>query len=124
MAIPNQLRELVSETLKNRLSSEESLIMRAWEDDNFKQTLLSNPKAAIAEAVGESLPDDIEVEILEETSNKVYFVIPNNPASAMATGEQGELSEEALEQVAGGVCVGWSLLKRCFAWSAVRKAGE
>jgi hypothetical protein len=40
----------------------------------------------------------------------------------MAVQGEGELSEEALEQVAGGVCVGWSFARVCVAWTAVRKA--
>jgi hypothetical protein len=119
MAIPNELKQLVAESIKNRLSSEESIVMRAWEDDNFKQSLMSNPKAAIAEATGETIPDDVEVEILQETANKVYFVIPTNPVAVMAVEGEGELSEEALEQVAGGIIVGnWN---KCLFWSKVRK---
>jgi hypothetical protein len=42
------------------------------------------------------LPEGIEIEVLEETPNKAYFVIPVNPMAAV------ELSEEELEVVAGG----------------------
>ncbi|KAF3886226.1 hypothetical protein AB0758_10190 [Tolypothrix bouteillei VB521301_2] len=37
---------------------------------------------------------------------------------------EGELSDEALEEVAGGVCVGWSFIKACVAWSFARNANK
>ena len=37
---------------------------------------------------------------------------------------EGELTDEALEAVAGGVCVGWSFAKVCVAWTAVRNANQ
>ncbi|HEY9768998.1 MAG TPA: hypothetical protein V6C71_10970, partial [Coleofasciculaceae cyanobacterium] len=45
------------------------------------------------------LPDGLEIKILEETSNTLYLVIPRNPLNAEVT---EDLSEEALESVAGG----------------------
>lgn len=54
-----------------------SLITKAWQDDNFKKELLSNPKAVIQRETGEEIPDDIQVNIVEETANQIYFVIPN-----------------------------------------------
>ncbi|BAY42693.1 hypothetical protein SAMD00079811_02710 [Scytonema sp. HK-05] len=35
-----------------------------------------------------------------------------------------ELSDEALDAVAGGVCVGWSFVKACVAWSFFRNANN
>jgi hypothetical protein len=101
-----QLKQIVSEAINTRFEFEQKLIQRAWEDENFKQELLNNPKAVYARESGEELPNALEIEVIQETANKVYLVLPNNPAPAI-TGE-GELSEEALEAVAGGRCRDWS----------------
>src|SRR4051794_40125031 len=67
------------------MSAEQSLkiqiIQKAWEDAEFKKQLLANPKAAIKDAFGLEIPDSYEIEALEETSNKLYLVIPENPTS-------------------------------------------
>lgn len=58
----------------------DQIIQKAWEDAEFKQQLIANPKAAVKEAFGVDVPDTIEVEVLEETANKFYLVIPQSPA--------------------------------------------
>ncbi|HAX78727.1 MAG TPA: NHLP leader peptide family natural product precursor [Cyanobacteria bacterium UBA11372] len=113
--------------MNTRFEFERQLIERALEDENFKQELLSNPKAVYARESGEQLPKDLEIEVIQETPNKVYLVLPTNPAQ-MTTAED-ELSEEALEAVAGGgickfgsiVCIGTN---KCYVWSAVRNAND
>ncbi|WP_334812692.1 NHLP leader peptide family RiPP precursor [Nostoc sp.] len=74
---------------------EEKIIARAWQDASFKQKLLSNPRAAF-EKEGIPLPQSIELKVVEESSNTLYFVLPIQPS------ETGELSEAELESVAGG----------------------
>ncbi|WP_017740065.1 NHLP leader peptide family RiPP precursor [Scytonema hofmannii] len=95
-----ELKQIISQAMNNRFEFEQKLIQRAWEDENFKQELLSNPKAVYARESGEELPNDLKIEVIQETGNKVYLMLPNNPASAITN--EGELSEEALEAVAGG----------------------
>ncbi len=72
---------------------EDKLIIHAWQDEAFKQQLLSQPKEALAKE-GINLPSNVEVSVLEEKPNHVYLVLPINPAS--------ELSDAELESVAGG----------------------
>lgn len=79
-----------------RQEIEEKIIARAWQDESFKQELLSNAKSAF-EKEGIPLPENIEVRIVEESSNTIYFVLPAQPS------EIGELSDAELESVAGGV---------------------
>ena len=80
---------------KTRKEIESNLIAKAWKDDSFKQQLMNNPKSAIAEA-GISLPESIEVKVIEETANTFYLVIPRQPS------QEKELSEADLQSVAGG----------------------
>jgi hypothetical protein len=82
------------------------VIARAWKDEAFKQELLSNPKGVLERelaqlAPGATLPADIQIQVLEETSTTHYVVLPAKPPI-----ESGEaLSEVELERVAGG-CTG------------------
>ncbi len=79
---------------------EARLVGRAWEDEAFKQALLHNPRAAIQNATGLQLPDDINIKVLEETPDTLYLVLPADPLSQESA--EGELSDAALAMVAGG----------------------
>ncbi|HEV8025670.1 MAG TPA: NHLP leader peptide family RiPP precursor [Candidatus Nanopelagicales bacterium] len=57
-------------------SSYEIVRRRAEEDPDFRERLLADPRAVIAEVRGEALPEDLEVEIIENTPNKVHLVVP------------------------------------------------
>ncbi|MBD1835214.1 NHLP leader peptide family natural product precursor [Cyanobacteria bacterium FACHB-472] len=86
-------------TAMTKREIEEKIIARAWQDASFKQELLSNPRTAF-EKEGIPLPQSIELRVVEESSNTLYFVLPMQPS------ETGELSEAELESVAGGGWVG------------------
>jgi hypothetical protein len=64
------------------------VIARAWSDGDYKARLVANPRSVLTE-------DGPELRAVEDTADVRYFVIPVAPA-------EGELSEDALEQVAGG----------------------
>ena len=83
----------------NRHDFEADLISRAWKDEAFKQEIISNPKAVYAKELQQELPESLEIRVLEETPTTLYLVIPQNPANAQVS---EELSDEALEAVAGG----------------------
>jgi hypothetical protein len=89
-----------NDSIKQRQELEAQCIAKAWEDDKFKQELISNPKAVYAKLMGSPFPDNVDLQVLEESPNTYYLVIPNNPEVSE------ELSEEALEAVAGGAFVG------------------
>lgn len=81
---------------QTRREFETNLIARAWKDEAFKQELMNNPQAVYEQELGKKAPEGHEFQVLEETSNTTYLVIPKKPETSE------ELSEEALESVAGG----------------------
>jgi hypothetical protein len=71
------------------------LIEKAWADPSFKRSLVSQPITTIERFLGITLPNSIQVKVLEESHNTLYLVIPQS-----STPE--ELSDLDLEMVAGG----------------------
>jgi hypothetical protein len=63
------------------------IVARAWSDEEFKQRLLADPRAVLAEN-GLEVPEDIEVQMLEDTPTTRTFVLPPPPTD--------ELSDEEL----------------------------
>ncbi len=59
------------------------VIQKAWEDPSFKQRLLTDPKAALKEALGVIIPDNVTLKAVEEGSHEFYLVIPPSPASGV-----------------------------------------
>jgi hypothetical protein len=82
-----------------RTEIERTLVQRSLEDENFRQTLLADPKGTLEQELGGRFPESIEVRVVEESADTIYLVLPS--ASPLG-GEGGELSDEALEAVAGG----------------------
>jgi hypothetical protein len=72
------------------------VITKAWEDDSFKKALLSDPKAAIAREFGVEIGDEATLQVHEETADTVHLILPPRP-------QEGELSDEQLDSVAGGM---------------------
>ncbi|BAY42698.1 hypothetical protein SAMD00079811_02760 [Scytonema sp. HK-05] len=48
----------------------------------------------------------------------------NSEFEQESTTQFEELSEEDLEVVAGGICLGWSLIKQCKYWSIIRNGND
>ncbi|TXK80038.1 NHLP leader peptide family RiPP precursor [Paenibacillus sp. N3.4] len=61
------------------------IIQKAWEDDSFKEQLLVDPKAALKQAFNITIPADITIKTVEETSTEFVLVIPTNPAKVLVT---------------------------------------
>lgn len=59
------------------------VIEKAWQDPSFKAKLLSNPKEAIQEALGVTLPEHIKIKAVEENSDEFYVVLPPSPSTAI-----------------------------------------
>lgn len=66
----------------SRAKLEATLIRRAWESEEFKQKLFTDPKKAIAD-LGYTLPENMEISVVEEHRNKMIFVLPPNPLGSM-----------------------------------------
>lgn len=71
------------------------LVMRVWNDPEFKKKLTTNTRATLKE-IGLNLPPDVELEIHIQTPKHVHLVIPEKPP------ELGELTEEEMRKFAGG----------------------
>jgi hypothetical protein len=77
-------------------------IAKAKEDPAFKQLLLTNPKAAIEQEIGQTLPANLEIEVVQQTKHKLYMILPLEKDEIQTQ----ELSDRELEAVSGGT--GWS----------------
>jgi hypothetical protein len=69
------------------------IIAKAWRDPAFKAELIANPAAAL-KAEGINVPAGMAVTVLENTDKLFHLVLPPVPTD--------ELSDEALDGVAGG----------------------
>lgn len=68
---------------------------KAWADEGFKTRLLREPAQVLREH-GISVPDGVEIRIVENTDRVVHLVLPPRP--------EEELTEEQLARVTGGMC--------------------
>jgi len=73
------------------------VVANAWADPDYKERLKADPSAVLAEQ-GLEVPEGIEVRIVENTDDVVYFTLPPEPSEV--------LDDDALEAVAGGSTVG------------------
>jgi hypothetical protein len=75
------------------------VISRAWADEEYKARFVSDPVAVLHEA-GLETPEGMEFRVVENTADVLYITLPPAPA------EELELSDDALELVAGGATAG------------------
>ena len=72
------------------------LFQFATENPRYHEALLRDPRDILERQLNTKLPDNLEVRALEETADTIYIVVPFVPKSGQ------ELSDHALEMVAGG----------------------
>jgi Nitrile hydratase, alpha chain len=70
------------------------IVTKAWQDDAFKKRLLANPTAVLKEQ-GLEVSAGVQVRVVENTDQVIHLTLPAKP-------REGELSEDELENVAGG----------------------
>jgi hypothetical protein len=81
------------------------LVSKAWSDAALKKRLLADPAAVLKEH-GLIVPKGITVKVVENTDKVIHLTLPQPPTAA-------ELSEEELQQVAGGHCGGCGGCRGC-----------
>jgi len=82
---------------RSRSSITEQIIKKAWMDAAFRSQLLRDPKSAIEEVFGVNIPAGIRINVVEETPDTVYLVLPVNPAeksTLMLTDSVGTAEED------------------------------
>ena len=82
-----------------RAEVERRLVQRSLQDESLRQRLLDDPKGTVEQELGTQLPEGVEVRV-EESQQTIYLVLPF--ASAVGEGEGEVLSDQELEEVAGG----------------------
>ena len=83
----------------------ETIIEKSWEDNTFKERLISNPTNVISEVIGKdfSIPGEVDLIVNDQSDSSVFYLnIPRRPGDI----DTMELTDEQLEMVAGGE-VGW-----------------
>ncbi len=66
-------------------------------DTDFRQQLLADPKAAISDELGISIPDSMNIMVHESDMQTVHLALPPDP----------NITEEQLEAVSAGLCCCW-----------------
>jgi Nitrile hydratase, alpha chain len=76
---------------------EAQVIAQAVQDPAFRARLLAEPKAVFA-AMGLSIPPEVTIQVVQETAEQYYLVLP----AAAGRRAGASLSDAELEHVAGG----------------------
>ena len=77
---------------KNQLAA---IFAACWKDESLKARLMNDPKAVLAEH-GISVPDGMDVKVVENADDRVHITLPAAPREAM------NLSDDELRSAAGG----------------------
>ena len=78
--------------MKSGIEMRDHLLGKAAEDAEFRARLVADPKAALTEEFGISLPDSFALSVHEDSSTHVHLVLPPT----------GPLDPAVLQQVSGG----------------------
>jgi hypothetical protein len=76
---------------------EAKIVKRSWEDEGFRSEFIADPAGAFVKYINVPRTSLPRITVHPEEPGSWHIVLPVKPANA------GELSEEDLEKVAGGV---------------------
>jgi hypothetical protein len=68
----------------------------ATKNEQYRAALLRDPKDVVERQLNSKLPADLNVKVIQDSADTMHVVLPHVPA------EGDELSDAALESVAGG----------------------
>jgi hypothetical protein len=78
------------------------IITEAWENDNFKESLITNPEETLEKFFGRSLPTGKKIKVADQSNPEyIYINIPVKPQI-----KDVELDEKKLDKVNGGTSNG------------------
>ena len=77
------------------LNPYEALLLKAAQDEAFREALIANPKETLSQHLGTALPTELRVNVVENSATELTLVIPPKLS--------GELDDADLDAVAGGV---------------------
>ena len=72
------------------------VLENAAKHPQYRDALLADPKKTVETQLNSTLPENVTVEVVQESPSKIYIRLPHTVA------EGAELSDDDLEQVAGG----------------------
>ena len=87
--------EIIAE---QRTRIEKMLVEKAMKDESFRKKLIHEPRLTLEHELGATIPEYIKINILEETSDTFYLVLPSGSSIKAVD----ELMESELAQVSGG----------------------
>ncbi|MGM0706173.1 MAG: NHLP leader peptide family RiPP precursor [Bacteroidota bacterium] len=82
-----------------RSEIEARIIANAWRDRRYKRRLMSNPREVISREIGTEIPRDVNIRVLEEEENTLFFVLPRNPNDY----SESEMNAEEAVLLAAGI---------------------
>ncbi len=68
------------------------ILTKADEDGDFRALLIADPRAAISDEIGTSIPEGFDIVVHEDSATTAHLVLPPSP----------ELTEAELQMVSGG----------------------
>ncbi len=69
------------------------LLQKSFEDPEFRQRLIADPKAVTSELFGITIPDTVDIQVHECDKQTFHLSLPSTP----------ELDDEQLEMIAAGL---------------------
>jgi hypothetical protein len=75
------------------------IIVKAWRDEKFRQSLLKDAKKTIEKEFNIAIPKHVRISVHEEDENSLHLIVPAVPPNFSAD----ELTDEELREVIGGV---------------------